>query len=157
MNTVFKLLFSLGCVVMALTACAEKTTPDLTSGHGANIPRQQAHSDALAQADLNRRNGHVAEELMWLRAAKVVSDSPAIEQQQIEELQKRSAREAERKFNEGQDLQKRGLLMEAAKAYEDALRLDPESAPARQALRRLDRAAKLRAIAHGGGGGPPQP
>ena len=94
---------------------------------------------------------------MWLRAAKVVSDTPAVEQQQIEDLQKRSAREADRRCSEGQDLQKRGLLTEAAEAYEGALRLDPDSVTARQALRRLDRAAKLRAIAHGGGGGPPQP
>ena len=142
---------------LGLDACATRANaPAPIATEAARPQGAQAYDAAINQAHDLEREGRLRTALWWLGVADTISDGPEI-LADINALRVRISASLETWLNEGDRARKRGATAQATAAYQRALILDPLNARARSALREIDASAMLKAIAHGGGGGPPAP
>ncbi len=145
-------------MAVTLAACASTPKPQTRSvPDPLAVQRRQAYEQAFAQSTRLYHDDRLREALWWLKVAKTVADRSQNLDPAVAQLEARIATEIGARLAEGERARKGHSEAQALRAYRRVLALDPANASARQALREIETAAMLRAIAHGGGGAAARP
>jgi hypothetical protein len=143
-------------IAVTLAACASTPKPQTQPLRDpGSAQRRQVYQAAFAHAGRLDHEDRLREALWWLKVANTVADDSEDLRPALAQLEARIAAEIDARLAEGDRARKGHSEVQASLAYRQVLALDPANAHARQALREIETAAMLRAIAHGGGGGPP--